>query len=96
MAGTSHGQLAGFTVKVTFENPFLAQQICSEVTSMFTAESARAGVQQGEQATTFLTGQLEEAKSKLDAQDAKLAQFKQRILVPCRTKSKPISVCSRE
>ena len=38
----------------------------------------RAGVQQGEQATTFLTGQLEEAKSKLDAQDAKLAQFKQR------------------
>ncbi len=77
MAGTS-SQLAGFTVQVTFENPFLAQQICSEVTSMFTAESARAGVQQGEQATTFLTGQLEDAKSKLDAQDAKLAQFKQR------------------
>ncbi|MGB2621035.1 MAG: GNVR domain-containing protein [Candidatus Acidiferrum sp.] len=79
MAGTSN-QLAGFTVKVTFDNPFLAQQICGEITSMFTAESARAGVQQGEQATTFLTQQLEDAKSKLDAQDAKLAQFKQRYL----------------
>jgi protein tyrosine kinase modulator len=79
MAGTS-SQLAGFTVKVTFDNPFLAQQICSEITSMFTAESARAGVQQGEQATSFLTQQLGDAKGKLDAQDAKLAQFKQRYL----------------
>jgi len=80
MAGTENRQLPGFTVKVTFDNPFLAQQICSEITSMFTAESARAGVQQGEQATSFLTEQLEDAKSKLDAQDAKLAAFKQRYL----------------
>ena len=80
MAGTDNRQLPGFTVKVIFDNPFLAQQICSEITSMFTAESARAGVQQGEQATSFLTQQLEDAKSKLDAQDAKLAAFKQRYL----------------
>lgn len=80
MAGTENRQLPGFTVKVTFDNPFLAQQICSEITSMFTAESARASVQQGEQATSFLTQQLEDAKSKLDAQDAKLAAFKQRYL----------------
>ena len=80
MAGTSNRQLPGFTVKVTFDNAFLAQQICTEITSMFTAESARAGVQQGEQATSFLTLQLEDAKAKLDAQDAKLAQFKQRYL----------------
>jgi len=78
MAGTSNRQLPGFTVKVTFDNPFLAQQICSEITSMFTVESSRASVQQGEQATSFLTQQLEEAKGKLDAEDAKLAQFKQR------------------
>lgn len=80
MAGTSNRQLPGFTVKVTFDNAFLAQQICTEITSMFTAESARAGVQAGEQATSFLTLQLEDAKAKLDAQDAKLAQFKQRYL----------------
>lgn len=80
MAGTLNRQLPGFTVKVTFDNPFLAQQICSEITSMFTAESARIGVRQGEQATSFLTQQLVDAKSKLDDQDAKLAQFKQRYL----------------
>lgn len=80
MPGTAPGnrQLPGFTVTVTFDNPVAAQQICSEVTSMFTVESARSSVQQGRQATSFLTQQLEEAKAKLDAEDAKLAQFKQR------------------
>jgi len=82
MAGTAAGnrQLPGFTVKVTFDNPLAAQQICSEVTSMFTVESASASVQQGKQATSFLTQQLEDAKAKLDDEDARLAQFKGRYL----------------
>jgi protein tyrosine kinase modulator len=80
MAGTGNRQLPGFTVKVTFDNPVTAQEICSEVTSMFTVESASASVQQGKQATSFLTQQLEDAKAKLDAEDARLAQFKQRYL----------------
>jgi polysaccharide chain length determinant protein (PEP-CTERM system associated) len=77
--GTAPGnrQLPGFTVTVTFGDPVAAQQICSEVTSMFTVESARSSVQQGKQATSFLTEQLEDAKAKLDAEDGKLAQFKQ-------------------
>lgn len=80
MPGTENRQLPGFTVEVTFDNAFLAQQICNEITSMFTAESARAGVQQGEQATNFLTQQLDDAKAKLNDQDAKLAQFKQHYI----------------
>jgi len=82
MAGTAAGnrQLPGFTVKVTFDNPVAAQQICSEVTSMFTVESASASVQQGKQATSFLTQELDDAKAKLDAEDARLAQFKERYL----------------
>ena len=82
MAGTAAGdrQLPGFTVRVTFGNPVAAQQICSEVTSMFTTESASASVQQGKQATSFLTQQLGDAKAKLDAEDARLAQFKQRYI----------------
>jgi len=79
MAGTSR-ELPGFSVKVTFDDPLRAQQICGEITSMFMAENSRARVEQGQQATSFLTQQLEEAKGKLDAQDAKLAQFKQRYL----------------
>lgn len=80
MPGTAPGnrQLPGFTVTVTFNDPVAAQQICSEVTSMFTVESARSSVQQGKQATSFLTQQLEDAKAKLDAEDGKLAQFKQK------------------
>lgn len=78
--GTGNRQLPGFTVTVTFDNPVAAQQICSEVTSMFTVESARSSVQQGKQATSFLTQQLDDAKAKLDAEDAKLAQFKQRYV----------------
>lgn len=77
MAGTSR-QLPGFLVKVTLDDPLHAQQICSEITSMFMAENSRARVEQGQQATNFLTGQLDEAKAKLDAQDANLAQFKMR------------------
>lgn len=82
MAGTAAGdrQLPGFTVRVTFDNPVAAQEICSEVTSMFTTESASASVQQGKQATSFLTQELEDAKAKLDAEDARLAQFKQRYI----------------
>ncbi|MGC1414815.1 MAG: Wzz/FepE/Etk N-terminal domain-containing protein [Candidatus Acidiferrum sp.] len=82
MAGTAAGdrQLPGFTVRVTFDNPVAAQQICSEVTSMFTTESANSSVQQGKQATSFLTQEVEDAKSKLDAEDARLAQFKERFI----------------
>lgn len=82
MAGTANGnrQLPGFTVKVTFDNPVAAQQICTEVTSMFTVESASASVQQGQQATSFLTRELDDAKAKLDAEDARLAQFKGRYI----------------
>jgi polysaccharide chain length determinant protein (PEP-CTERM system associated) len=80
MAGTANRQLPGFTIKVTFENPVAAQQICSEVTSMFTVESANASVEHGKQATSFLTQQLEDAKTKLDAEDARLAQFKEHYL----------------
>ena len=82
MAGTANGnrQLPGFTVKVTFDNPVAAQQICTEVTSMFTVESASASVAQGKQATSFLTRELDDAKAKLDAEDARLAQFKGRYI----------------
>jgi polysaccharide chain length determinant protein (PEP-CTERM system associated) len=82
MAGTANGnrQLPGFTVKVTFDNPVAAQQICTEVTSMFTVESASASVAQGKQATSFLTQELDEAKAKLDAEDGRLAQFKGRYI----------------
>ena len=35
MQGTQNRQLPGFHVNVTFDNPQVAQRICSEITTMF-------------------------------------------------------------
>src|SRR6267378_7350359 len=80
MPGTQNQSLPGFYVNVTFNNPQLGQQICTEITSMFMEQNARAQEQQATRTTSFLSQQLGEAKTKLDAQDAKLAQFKRQYL----------------
>jgi len=78
MADTGSKDLPGFYITVTLDNPRTAQGVCTAITSMFIEENL--GIQQShlDQATGFLSGQLEEAKSDLDAQDAKLAAFKSR------------------
>ena len=80
MPGTSHNSLPGFTVNVVFDNPQTAQQICTEITSMFMEQNTREREQQAAQTTSFLTSQLDEAKRKLDEQDQKLAAFKRQYL----------------
>jgi polysaccharide chain length determinant protein (PEP-CTERM system associated) len=74
--GTQSRELPGFYVDVTFDNPQLAQQICTEITSMFLEQNATERKQQAKETTNFLSKQLEESKRNLDGQDAKLAQFK--------------------
>jgi len=78
--GTESRQLPGFYVDVTFDNPRTAQQICTEITSMILAQNAGDRQKQVKVTTDFLSQQLEEAKQNLDAQDAKLAQFKRQYL----------------
>lgn len=78
--GTQSRQLPGFYVDVTFNNPQLAQQICTEITSMFLEQNATERKQQAKETTSFLSKQLEESKKSLDDQDAKLAQFKRQYL----------------
>ncbi len=75
MAQTRAQGLPGFTIKVTFSQAATAQQICSTVTSMFMEENLKLQQMKAEQTTDFLANQLEEAKAKLDEQDAKLAAF---------------------
>jgi len=78
--GTQSRQLPGFYVDVTFDSPQIAQQICTEITSMFLEQNARERKQQANETTSFLSKQLEEAKKNLDDQDAKFAQFKRQYL----------------
>ena len=80
MPGTGNHSLPGFYVDVTFDNPQIAQQVCTEITSMFMQQNTREREQQAVQTTTFLSGQLDEAKQKLDDQDQKLAAFKRQYL----------------
>jgi protein tyrosine kinase modulator len=80
MAGSLNTQPPGFQVSVTLDNAQLAQQICTEITSMFMEQNAERREQQSVGTTQFLTQQLDEAKARLDEQDAKLAKFKTQYL----------------
>ena len=75
MPGTSSHELPGFTVDVTLGDPHLAQQICNEVSSMFRNQNIHQRQKQTQDTTEFLAKQLEDAKAKLDEQDARLAAF---------------------
>lgn len=80
MQGTRDNSLPGFHVQVALSTPQLAQQVCTEITSMFLEQNTRSREQQAAQTTSFLTQQLDEAKAKLDEQDGRLAKFKSRYL----------------
>jgi polysaccharide chain length determinant protein (PEP-CTERM system associated) len=80
MPGSVNRQPPGFHVSVTFDNAALAQQICSQITSMFMEQNVKRREQQAADTTEFLSQQLAEAKAKLDEQDKKLADFKSRNL----------------
>ncbi|PYU06519.1 MAG: lipopolysaccharide biosynthesis protein [Acidobacteria bacterium] len=80
MAGTRSAELPGFNVDVTMREAWLAQQICTEITSMFMAQNLRLHQQHAEETTQFLAKQLEDAKAKLNDQDAKLAAFQSRYM----------------
>jgi polysaccharide chain length determinant protein (PEP-CTERM system associated) len=80
MQGTQNRQLPGFHVNVTFDNPQVAQRICSEVTTMFLEENSKHIDVQDRQTEDFFARHVEEAKRNLDDQDAKLAEFKRQYM----------------
>jgi polysaccharide chain length determinant protein (PEP-CTERM system associated) len=65
----------GFTVAVEADRPDVAQALCASLTSMFIDENVRRREQQTRATMEFLTGQIDDAKAKLDQEDAKLAAF---------------------
>ena len=75
MAETRAQNLPGFYISVVFNDPHLAQQICARITTMFLEENLQSRQGQTIQTNEFLGKQLDEAKAKLDAQDARLAAF---------------------
>ncbi|MGI4757112.1 MAG: GumC family protein [Janthinobacterium lividum] len=72
--------LPGFFILFTAGDPRTAQQVCSEITSLFVGEDLRAREQSAQGTTDFLESQLTEAKSNLDTQDAKMADFQRKYV----------------
>lgn len=67
--------LPGFKIFFTADDPHTAQQVCAEITSLFTGANLASREAAAEGTTNFLKEQLDQAKHNLDDQDAKLAAF---------------------
>ncbi|HXN53043.1 MAG TPA: XrtA system polysaccharide chain length determinant [Candidatus Acidoferrum sp.] len=80
MAETRASGLPGFTVSVVAGQAYVAQQICTEITSFFMQQNVLIRERRAEDTTQFLTKQLNESKRKLDEQDSKLADFQRRYM----------------
>ena len=76
----SWGRPPGFHMSVTFDQPKAAQQICAEITSMFTEQNAQRRMEQTQKTTQFVSKELLEAQRKLQEQDEKLAAFQRQYL----------------
>ncbi|HEY1901976.1 MAG TPA: Wzz/FepE/Etk N-terminal domain-containing protein [Terracidiphilus sp.] len=74
------GSMPGFFVSFDARDARTAQQVCGEITSLFVTENLSAREQSAEGTSDFLRQQLDDAKRKLDDQDAKLAAFQEKYI----------------
>jgi len=78
--GVQSRQLPGFYVNVTYDNPEIAQRVCSEITNKFMEQNVKYMNEKTKQAADFLAERADDAKRSLDEQDAKLAEFKKKYM----------------
>ena len=69
-------ELTAFKIQYSAGSPELAQQVNSELTSLFIDENLKAQEQQSESTTGFLNSELADARTKLEEQEAKVRAFK--------------------
>src|ERR1700736_6166843 len=70
------GQLTAFKIRYLATSPQLAQQVNSELTSLFIDENLKSQQQLSESTTAFLKSQLADARVKLEEQEAKVQAYK--------------------
>ena len=76
----SQRDLNAFRISFTNEDPNLAQQITTRLTSLFVQENLKTREEQASNTTSFLHDQLLAAKKKLEAQEERLRDFKMQYL----------------
>ena len=72
--------LPGFKISFTAGDPQTAQQVCAEITSLFTNANIKSRTDQARSTTSFVEQQLQQQKAKLDEQEAKLAAFQRQYM----------------
>jgi len=71
-------EITAFKVSYSARNPHIAQQVTSELTDLFIDENLKVRQQQSEDTTKFMESQLENARTNLAAQEAKVREFEGR------------------
>jgi polysaccharide biosynthesis transport protein len=69
-------QISAFKVYYQSRQPYVAQQVTSQLTNLFINENLEVRQQQSEDTTKFMEGQLETARQTLSAQEEKIREFK--------------------
>jgi succinoglycan biosynthesis transport protein ExoP len=72
------GELVTFKIHYTADTPELAQQVNSELTSLFINENVKAQRQLSENTTAFLGKELEDARTKMEEQQNLVAGYRGR------------------
>jgi len=72
----ARNQISAFNVYYSSGDPRVAQEVTSELTSLFINENLEARQQQSEDTTKFLETQLETARKSLADQEEKIRQFR--------------------
>jgi polysaccharide chain length determinant protein (PEP-CTERM system associated) len=80
LAETAARDLPGFSVSVTLDDAHRAQDVCTQLTSLFIEASNGDTQSTNDHITQFLREQVAQDKATLDDQDAKLAAFKSRYI----------------
>jgi polysaccharide chain length determinant protein (PEP-CTERM system associated) len=72
----ARNQITAFNVSYSARDPYVAQQVTSQLTNLFINENLEVRQQQSEDTTKFMEGQLETARQTLAAQEDKIREFK--------------------
>jgi polysaccharide chain length determinant protein (PEP-CTERM system associated) len=70
------GEFSAFKIRYSAGSPQLAQQVNTELASLFVGENERTDRTLSEDTTTFLENQLADARAKMEEQEAAVAAFK--------------------
>jgi succinoglycan biosynthesis transport protein ExoP len=70
------GEFVTFKIHYSADTPELAQQVNSELTSLFINENVKAQRQLSENTTAFLVNELADARTKMEQQEAEVSTFR--------------------